>query len=201
MDNNVSERWENFLNPETLKGNMIVASLYITAFELLKQSIIDRIKEFYTFGFDQNGPIVDEKHINEVLNKKKGPLYSSLSWLKDHNVIDEDDLNNFEGIKRLRNKMAHELMSFLGGNEQPDLAKNFNNMVNILHKIETWWMVNVEIPTDPDLYDNDIEIDNITPGSIITLRLMVDIALGSDEKASYYYNEFIKRVRRNSDVQ
>jgi len=43
--------WERFLNPDSLKTNLILSSLFITIFEMLKDSIISPIKDFYTDGF------------------------------------------------------------------------------------------------------------------------------------------------------
>jgi len=53
--------------------------------------------------------------------------------------------------------------------------------------------LNVEIPTDPDFNRKDIDADGIIPGPIMTLRLLTDIVLGSEEESKYYFNEFIKR--------
>ena len=53
--------------------------------------------------------------------------------------------------------------------------------------------MNVEIPTDPDFNRKDIDADGIIPGPIMTLRLLTDIVLGSEEESKYYFNEFIKR--------
>ncbi len=55
MSEKVERSWENLLNPAVLRPNLIVASIYIAAFELLKNAIVDRIRDFYTKGFDQNG--------------------------------------------------------------------------------------------------------------------------------------------------
>ncbi|GAI34251.1 unnamed protein product, partial [marine sediment metagenome] len=81
MDDDVRISWERFLNPEILRTNLIVASLFITAFEMLKDSIIGHIRDFFTNGFDENGWIIDDKYKTEVLSKNKSPLYASLAWL------------------------------------------------------------------------------------------------------------------------
>lgn len=47
MNDRIRENWERFLNPEYLRGNLILVSLYIAAFEILKKSIIVRIKDFH----------------------------------------------------------------------------------------------------------------------------------------------------------
>ncbi|GAI47696.1 unnamed protein product, partial [marine sediment metagenome] len=64
-----------------------------------------------------------------------------------------------------------------------------------LHKIEKWWILNVEIPTNPDLDGMEIDKEGIVPGQIMTLRLLLDIALGTEKESKFYYNEFIKREK------
>src|SRR5690606_23529225 len=41
------EQWESFLNPEVFRDRIINISMYITIYEMLKDSIISRIKDFY----------------------------------------------------------------------------------------------------------------------------------------------------------
>jgi len=36
MDNDVKKPWENFLNPKILRSNLIVSSVFLSAFEMLK---------------------------------------------------------------------------------------------------------------------------------------------------------------------
>jgi hypothetical protein len=195
MDDDVNKSWERFLNPETLRANLIVASIFITAFEMLKDSIIGRIREFFTQGFDENGWIVSEDYKTKVLCLNKSPLYASLQWLKKMNVIDDQDIEEFNKIKNCRNEIAHEIANFISKGPKIDPLPLFSNIINLLYKIEKWWIVNVEIPTNPDFDGKEIDEDGIVPGTIMTLRLLADIALGSEEESSFYYNEFIKRQK------
>lgn len=66
-------------------------------------------------------------------------------------------------------------------------------MVDLLHKIEVWWIVNLEIPLNQD-FDGSEEIDEskIMPGSVMMLKVTLDVASGDPEKASYYLDEFRK---------
>ena len=52
MDEKIKQSWERFLNPDSLRANLVTGSLYITAFEMLKDSIIERIRDFYSTGFN-----------------------------------------------------------------------------------------------------------------------------------------------------
>jgi hypothetical protein len=113
MEDDIRISWERFLNPDALRTNLIVASLYITAFEMLKESIIERPREFFSEGYDKNGIIVGEKYNQEVLSLNKSPLYASLFWFKDMNAIDNNDIKIFDKIRKCRNDITHEIVNYI----------------------------------------------------------------------------------------
>jgi hypothetical protein len=193
MDNDIKFSWERFLNPEILRTNLIVVSLFMTAFEILKDSIIERIRGFFTSGFDQNGLIISEDYNIKVLRLNKSPLYASIEWLKGMEAIDDRDILEFNKIRDCRNELAHEIVNFISKGPKIDPLPLFSNMIDLLYKIEKWWILNVEIPTNPDLDGQEIDEDAIVPGQIMSLRLLADIALGSEEESKFYYNELIKK--------
>jgi len=47
MDPKVRQAWEDFLNPEVTRSRPIAASVYIAAFEALKDCIVNRIRDFF----------------------------------------------------------------------------------------------------------------------------------------------------------
>ena len=47
MDRDVRQLWVDFLNPQVTRARLVVASIYIVAFEALKDSIVGRIRDFY----------------------------------------------------------------------------------------------------------------------------------------------------------
>jgi len=195
MDDKIRESWERFLNPESLRGNLILASLYIATFEILKNSIIGRIKDFYSAGFDENGKIIDHRYESEVLTKNRSLVYASLMWLKDSNVINDEDIALFNRVKEFRNAVAHEIARMLSEGLPSEFPERFSEMGHLLNKIEIWWIINVEITTDPNLFDQGIEESEIIPGPIASLKMMINIALGSEDEAKAYYDEFIKTTR------
>lgn len=188
--------WENFLNPDVLRPNLIVASIYIAAFELLKNAIVDRLRFFYTFGFDQNSTPTGRKYPSEVLARNRSPVYASLDWLKKSQAIDSNDLAVFEKVKQLRNDLAHELTQMLRTGLPAALPERFGEMVSLLDKIERWWLVNVEIPTNPDFDGKEVDAQDVIPGPLMGLRLLVDVALGSEEESRKHIDEFRKRANQ-----
>ncbi|MCC6498796.1 MAG: hypothetical protein IT313_00870 [Anaerolineales bacterium] len=192
MDNDHLDTWIRFLDPEELRPSLMLASIYIATYEILKDSIIGRIKDFYVTGFNENGEIVGEDYQSKVLSKNKSVLYASLDWLQESDAITDDDIETFNKVKQCRNNIAHEISRMLSEGLPKDFSDRFSDMVSLVSKIERWWIVNFEIPLNPEFADKEIIEDEIIPGPIAGLRMMIDVALGDDEKSKYYINEFRK---------
>ncbi len=191
MDDRVKTSWEQVLHPKTLKTNIITASIFSMAFEMLKSSIIEKIEDFFTNGFDENGIIVSSEYKEEVLSLNKSPLYASLKWLQSMNAIDDEDLERFEHIKSCRNTLAHEMLTFASSGVDFDVAEAFAEMVQLLRKIEIWWFENLEMAIDPDSYPENLDLDKVIPGPVWSLQMLIDVALGPEEVAWKYYDHFV----------
>src|ERR1700733_5374402 len=107
LNEDVQISWEKFLNPDELRPALIAASVYIATFESLKATIVDRIKDFYTNGFDENGWRVEPAYTSKVLSRNSSPAHASLDWLKEMEVIDDADIATYGRVKELRNLLAH----------------------------------------------------------------------------------------------
>ena len=190
MSDDIWKSWDRFLKPENLKANLIILSLFITSYEILKDSIITRIRDFYTNGFNEKGWIIDKEYQTKVESLNKSPLYASLEWLKNMKVIDDNDIEEFNEIKKCRNELAHEIVNFITKGSTINPLPLFPKMINLLDKIEKWWILNVEIELNPNLNDKEIDEKGIVPGPIIMLRVLMDIALGNEEESRFYYNGF-----------
>jgi len=193
MDHNVRRSWEEFLNPEVTRPRLIAASIYIAEFEVLKEAIVDRTRDFFWMDFDESGDKIDPRYKSDVLDRKKSPVYASLSWLREMNVINDSDIRVFDRVKACRNTLAHNLFSTLAAEGlPPDFEQRFTEMVELLRKIEVWWIVNFEIPTNPNYDGCDIDEEEIVPGWLASIQLLRDIAFGDEERSRFYYNEFRK---------
>ncbi|KLE03496.1 hypothetical protein PJV89_01305 [Aliarcobacter butzleri] len=195
MDENIQKSWERFLNPESLKENLVISSLYITSFEILKDSIISKIKDFFIEGIDEKGFIYSQKYNKEVLSldNKKRPLQASFLWLKKYDVINDDDLNNWKKIVLFRNELAHDMLKFLTQIPESDLLDLFQIMLNLITKIEKWWIINYELEINENYIGQEISEEDIIPGINVTLHLLFNIALGEKNESKKYFEEFIKQ--------
>ncbi len=181
-----SDRWEHFLDPEVVRPSLFLATMFITTFEILKDSVVDRIRDFYSHGWNEDGPIIGPDYQREVACRNKSALYASLSWLREHEAIDDSDLTTFEQLKKIRNQLAHQLFSVVTGQSESDHVAQFPVLVALLRKVEVWWVVNLEIPTNPDFADQDIDEAGIVPGAVMSLQMLIEVASGSTELLEHW---------------
>jgi hypothetical protein len=186
----VRENWEQLLTPSVMQQKLISASLYITAFEILKESIIGRIRSFYIVGFDTDGEIISEEYKTKVLTRNKSVLYASLDWLSERDIIVASDLAALERIKATRNSLAHELPSMVMGNADFNHIERFQELVLLLRKIEIWWVVNFEIPLNNDFADSEIDEAGIVPGPVLMIQMMLEVLSGNEELLNKYRESF-----------
>lgn len=181
-----TQQWEDFLTPAVTQERLISASLYITAYEMLKESIIGRIKDFYCIGFDVETLTVSPAYKINVLSLNKSQLYSSLTWLHNSGVIDVEDLKTFENLKRLRNSLAHELPHHVFTGKETSILSSMNVLMCLLRKIEVWWVINIEIPTTRDYDGSEIDPDKVTPGPVLMMQMMFEILSGNESLLEHY---------------
>ena len=76
------------LNPDVLRPRLTRAAIFIIAFEMLKATIVDRIRNFFSVGFDAEGAHLSPEYA-DVLARNRSPVHASLDWL----VEQGDSLN------------------------------------------------------------------------------------------------------------
>ena len=179
--NTTAEHWERFLDPHHVRPSLFLATMFITTFEILKNSVVDRIRTFYADGFDENGPILGSDYQRDVATRNKSILYASLEWLQEHEAIDQSDLETFERLKKIRNQLAHQLFEVVTGQRESAHETQFAVLIELLRKIEVWWVVNFEIATNPDYDGQEIDEEGIVPGAILSLQMLVQVASGNTE--------------------
>ncbi|MBK7656430.1 MAG: hypothetical protein IPJ18_16650 [Betaproteobacteria bacterium] len=175
------DRWERFLDPEVVRPSLFLATMFITTFEILKNSIVDRIRDFYLIGWSEEGNTVSPEYTAKVLSRNKSAVYASLNWLLERQAIDDSDLVTFDQLKKTRNLLAHKLFDVVTGQAESPHESQFSALVELLRKIEVWWVVNLEIPINPDYADEEIDEAGVVPGAILSLQMLLQVASGNTD--------------------
>jgi hypothetical protein len=185
------ESWLKFLKPESLRSNLLSASLYLAAYEILRSSFIDQIRSFFLVGWSaESGETIDPRYQTEVLRLAKSPLRASALWLEQNGVIDEHDMAKLDTVREHRNAIAHDLPKFISSIDAHLNVGLFQSICELVTKVDRWWIAEVEIPTNPDYDDREIDCDGIQSGNMIFLRVLVEVATGKPEEAEFYYRKF-----------
>jgi len=150
--------WIKFLSPDEIKFNLISASIYITAYDNLITTVIDKIREFYIEGFDENGYIINDDYKIQVKELyKKDVVIASLLWLENNNAITSEEVERVKIFKNHRNEIAHELTKILTDSDYRVKTEYIDEIKNILFKIHKWWFIEFEMSVNPELGNLNIE--------------------------------------------
>jgi hypothetical protein len=118
-DKDTLQNWLKFLNPEELKANLLRSAMYILFYEILKNTIVDKVKGFYSidYCFDENGKIKGtptEKYKTDVLTLfPKSELQACCCWFQQSGAIDQADIDTINKIRVQQNTITHEMTSYL----------------------------------------------------------------------------------------
>lgn len=160
--------WEKFFDIDKAKKTFVYSSFYLFAYEMLKNTIVERIKTFYFRGYDENGVITDETYKETVLkrkvNGKQNLFQAHLYWLKDNNVIDEDDIKEIVSIREHRDLIAHNTDKLVSDSDFEINYGLLDKTFDFIKKIDLWWIKEFEIPTNPDFDNVEVNTDEITSG-------------------------------------
>lgn len=195
------QSWAKFLNPASLKSNLIIASLFLAAYETLRNSIIEHIRSFFTNCFNEDGGIVDPKYHTDVLARHKSPLRASLLWFREMNVVDDSDIELVDRIREHRNQLAHDLPKFIATNDADINVELLGSIYQVVTKIDRWWVREVEIPINPDFDDQDVDAipdAEITSGNMVFLQMMIQIATGDEAESENLYNQFMQLAEQHA---
>ncbi|MDR2948546.1 MAG: hypothetical protein LBV71_05005 [Prevotella sp.] len=181
------------LNPENLKDKLISSSLYIATFESFKDYVIEEVKFFFNTGFSDGKYTFSESYKTDVLSKDKSILRATFLWLRDFGTINDKDIETFYELREYRNKLSHELMELLFDGLPEELPEKFIQLLKLRVKIEKWWILNIEIPTNPD-FDAQQEVleKDITTSSQMFNQIILDMLSEDEDKANFYMNEIKK---------
>jgi hypothetical protein len=168
-----------FLDENEVKFHLITASLYLTAYDLLIDTIIRKIEEFYTDRFDENGFIIGEKYKTEVRSLyKKDIVIASTKWLVQNNVISELELERIKLFKEHRNELAHEMTKMISDSDANTKTEFMFEIRDLYFKIQKWWFVEFECQVNPKLGKldmNKLDYNEVLMMQMLPMNYMVNI--------------------------
>ena len=163
------------LSPKEVRQNLIKASVFITAYELLKDAVVGNVSGFFLCGFDQSGLKYLTEYERDVLSRDKSKVRASLLWLLDMKAITPEDLTAFDEMRKHRNDVAHELPKLL-------VDPTFSVDLDLLNKLYVMlrhldrFFGEIQVDTDPDFDGKQVDLDGIKSGITLLLEYVISIA-------------------------
>jgi hypothetical protein len=169
------EAWEKFLDPQKLKRSLIEASIFITAYELLKEEIIDRPKSFFIYeGEDRSKNRVEYNKEVKALHKRDTFIASYL-WLQNQGAITSQDVELILQIREHRDEIAHELPRLIGSTELEVDKSLLECLKELITKISRWWAFKVDAPTNPDFDHVEVKEESVLTGSMMFMQVVMGV--------------------------
>jgi len=158
---------DKFLSRDGIRVSLLLSSLYLAAFEILKIAVIEGVKDRFVFleepkipdelaqqikgmaGEDITTPPI-ESYMKQVVEyeqqvkvkfeeRDQRGLVPSCEWLRDMGVLDQAEVEDVKRIRKHRNEIAHELPSMLVG-KGFEVDLEFLSLIrSILRKIENFY--------------------------------------------------------------
>lgn len=185
--------WEKFLDPDSLKTNLVRASVYLASYELLKSAIVENPRGFINMG--NPDPSTDgQKYSEDVVSlNPKDRLHASCLWFHKMGAIDDADITTIKDIRNHRNEIAHELLKYIGDSRYAVNMQLLDSIHFLIGKIERWWIREIEMDVNPD-YDhvdkNAIPDHEIQSGRMIMMDWIHKVIHGREDDLRQLLNYF-----------
>lgn len=173
--------WEKFLNPDSLKQNLVEASIFLAAYEIFRNSVEVRLRDFYCINVEEGKESASYKRKVVALHPKD-KLHASLLWFEQQGALNDFDMEAVAAIRKQRNAIAHELPSFIANHEYRVDRALLVKLAAVVAKADRWW-VRYDPPLDDNLEEIDVsEVpdDEIHSGNMIMLNLILSVFDGDE---------------------
>ena len=175
--------WDAKAHRQEIREALQQAGLYLLGYEMLKDAIVHRVKDFYATGWDKNGiTSVSENYQTQVLdlvpeNLREREAAASVQWLVSRGAIDTEEAEELQRIRRHRNEIAHELPAFvLSGKERVrglDLGL-LHRVPHYLDKLDRFW-ANIEMDCTEEEYPDEAYEGATSMRSLIYATIYYDV--------------------------
>lgn len=176
VDDGFEERLRAKLAPEAVGQALIQAGALLTGYELVKASILEGVRGFFTFGFTAAGPTVDPCYERKVLSLFPGNTFrASVAWLVEMNALQSEHVQSLERIRAHRGEVAHELTRLLIDPDARVDAELLHDLRGCMRALDRFWG-SIEVDINPDFDGVDVDCEGIRSGSGLLMDYLLDLS-------------------------
>lgn len=191
------DAWEKITNPKVLRENLMSASVYITSYEMCRDFIISKPRDFFTDSWGLEEEAISDEYRDDVMSFDRSSLKASLLWFKDQGAINDTDIEHIDEARKHRNNIVHNMPMYISDPEHEVSAEIFKVLLEVTHKIGVYWVLNFEIGISPEYSGEDVDENGIQIGTIMMINMMTQIAFGEEPEEGYFYNEIKRKSAPN----
>lgn len=161
----------------------------MAAFEMLKDSLVERPKTFFCTGFSDDEFTVNLEYTKKVRSLHKHPYTASVLWWHSQGAISESDMEELRLIREHRDAIAHNMPKMIATSENNINLDLLTASNTILAKIDNWWLQNIEAAIDPEQYEkfDQEEMDAALSMNALFLSMMIPLVAGDDSQFRALY--------------
>lgn len=187
--NDTKASWEKFLNPETLKGNLVASAVFLATYEMLKIALIGTLRDFFTDDpTGRSGSQTSPEYEEKVLRLHKKEIVACAMFFQNWGAIDSNDLQLLKEVTDLRNEVAHELPNVIASTGSQVPVARLESIFHLTSKLDLWWFRNVEATINPELADlSDEQFQQSASLRMVTMELLIEVAKGDDSRLAAIY--------------
>ncbi len=168
-----------------LNGFLSRVAFFVMAYEIFKDGLQDKLKDFYSEGFDENGTIVSDKYKTRFCGRKpyESPFFESIKWFIEMEALNQEDFDLIKKLKKKRDDLSHRMMEVLFENQNLIDSSDIQTIVDLQFKLDNWWIVNFECAIDPDLYErhSSSELEKATSMTNVILKQLSALLIDTIE--------------------
>lgn len=173
MSDDFLERLSARLQPNAIQRCLMRAGLFLTGYELLKAEVQDKVKEFFIFPAFENVSEDTGEYDSKVKVLDKSEFRACCKWLHQAGAINETQLQAVFDIRVLRNKVAHELPSFIIDQSYEIPRGVLESMELIITLLGQFWG-RIEVDVNPDFDSQTIDDHGIRSGPSLLMKLVIN---------------------------
>ena len=163
------------LAPEAVGAALIRAGALLTGYELVKSSVIDGVRSFYTMGFDEAGlKLADDYRLNVTALDPKSALRASVAWLVVSGALTPAQADTLDRVRAHRGEVTHELARLLVDVDAEVDLTLLHELQGLMHALDLFWG-GIEIDINQDLDGRDIDPSEVHSGSRLLLDYLCDL--------------------------
>ncbi len=173
---------------------MLECAFVIASYERFCSFLIESVKSFYDPLAIFSTPTKTPNYDSKVRPLAKSEVAACLQWFIDNGAVHQEAQTLLTRMNDHRNVIAHELprqMFDHSCSQDLQLLSEFLELERTLHR---WWVLNVEIPTDPDLVGKEVNSDEILGMHDLFNQLMLWVVEDDLESAQSIYDLWRKEI-------